>query len=206
MTTKYDARTHHRRSIRLKGWNYASEGAYFVTVCAYRGQSVFGMINDDKLSLSLIGHFVDLCWQTIPSHFPHVQLDMFIVMPNHFHGILWIVDDRFAAMQEPDVGATHGSPLPDEQLPTGPQRGSLGSIIGHFKSSVTRRLKKLPPPFEMPGHPIWQRDFYDQIIRNERHLNAVREYIDNNPLKWAEDKMHPDATLNQFNRAWRSQE
>ena len=100
----YDPGRHHRRSIRLRGYDYTSAGAYFITICAHRRECLFGEVVDGVMRLNVYGRVVDACWQAIPDHFPHVMLDVYVIMPNHVHGIIAIVDD-------PPVGARHASPL-----------------------------------------------------------------------------------------------
>ncbi len=189
---------HHRRSIRLKDYDYTQNGAYFVTVCAHEKRCMFGHVVDGAMTVNAWGQVVQACWDEIPMHFPMVELDAFVVMPNHVHGIIVITDDgrdmtcaEINHMQNnisrvTNVGATHGSPL----RPNGPQRNSLGAIIGQFKSSVTRRINRLPNP---PDHPIWQRSYYDHIIRTEESLNTIRAYVANNAAKWVEDKLFAES-------------
>ena len=140
------------------------------------------------MQLSLIGHFVELCWEAVPAHFPQVRLDAFVIMPNHFHGNLHLGELNL------DSKATHGSPLREGE--------HLGAIIGQFKSSVTRRLNKLPEENKVQFEKIWQRNYYEKIIRDESHLITIRDYIINNPTNWANDKLHPNAPKNQFNKDW----
>lgn len=143
-----------RRSLRLQGYDYTNQGSYFVTICAHQRQSLFGQIEDGRVILTNIGELVNECWCAIPAHFGMVELDAYIVMPNHLHGIIVITENHRTT-----VGATHGSPLPADphsQLPKGLQAGSLGSIIGQFKSSVSRRMKASMDV----SFPLWQRNYY----------------------------------------------
>jgi REP element-mobilizing transposase RayT len=172
----FDPDRHQRRSIRLRDWDYAANGAYFVTLVTHARAALFGDIVAGAMRLTAIGEIAQTCWQAIPDHFNQVELDEFVVMPNHVHGIVMILGDTSA-----DVGAT------DSVAPTmraGPARGSLGAIIGQFKSVVTKRIRQLP---EYSATPIWQRNYHERIIRNDRELNAMRDYIANNPARWAED-------------------
>jgi REP element-mobilizing transposase RayT len=135
------------------------------------------------------------CWQAIPDHFPHVELDAYVVMPNHVHGIIVITDP---------VGAQHAAPLqsaPPQSSRTNVQPGSLGAIVRSFKSAVTKRINELR---DMPGTPFWQRNYWEHIVRNKDSLERIREYIENNPPRWAEDQLHPEAPANPFNR-WPSE-
>jgi REP element-mobilizing transposase RayT len=144
-------------------------------------------------------------WQRIPRHFPHVELDEWVVMPNHVHGIIVIVDDlrgrgdASVGSCSIEDGTAHGksspvvnrpsadaSPLPEP--PRGPPPGSLGAIVGNFKSVTTRRINRIR---KTPGARVWQRNYHDRVIRGERGLVAVRRYIQENPLRWAEDRETP---------------
>ena len=117
---RYDPQRHHRRSIRLRGYDYTQPGAYFITICTRQRAPLFGRVVDGKMALNAWGRIVWACWREIPHHFPHVELDAFVVMPNHVHGVIFIVD----------VGATHASPLrdtsPQRDGPRDPVPGSLG--------------------------------------------------------------------------------
>ena len=180
-----NCQTHHRRSIRLKEWDYAEPGAYFVTICTYRRVHLFGRVVDGVMELNEFGEIVRACWDELPTHFPRVELDAFVVLPNHIHGIIVIIADDI-------VGATHASPL----HPRGPAPHSLGAIVGSFKSAVTRRINVLR---ETPGARVWQRNYWEHIIRNavrangRSPLHAIRRYIVYNPARWAWDRYNPDA-------------
>jgi len=122
----------------------------------------------------------------IPDHFPHVLLDEFVVMPNHVHGIL-------VMMPTHDVGATHASPLQNDDTPArprGPQPRSVASIVGPFKSAAAKRINEQRGT---PGAPIWQRNYYEHIIRDDESLNQIRQYIAENPLRWYLDRENPNA-------------
>ena len=182
----YDPGRHHRRSIRLRGYDYTSAGAYFITICAHRRECLFGEVVDGAMRLNVYGRVVDACWRAIPDHFPHVMLDVYVIMPNHVHGIIAIVDD-------PPVGARHASPLrplsPRLDGVRGPAPGSLGAIIGSFKSAATRRINRLRG---VSGLPVWQRNYYERIIRDDDELQLARAYVFNNPAAWPDDENHPD--------------
>ena len=170
-----------RKAIRLKGWDYRAPAGYFVTICTHDRVPLFGRVVDGEMVLNAFGEIVRACWQEIPEHFPHVELDAFVVMPNHVHAIISIVDS---------VGATHASPL-QRDTPRGPAPGSLGAIVGSFKSAVSRRINMLR---NTPGAPVWQRNYYEHIIRTDRALNAIRRYIADTPLRWHLDRYNPHAT------------
>jgi len=175
----------HRRSIRLKGYDYTQAGAYFVTICTKDRACLFGDVADGVMRLNQMGHIVRQCWLAIPDHFPHVLLDEFVVMPNHVHGILVIMPTH-------DVGATHASPLQNDDTPTrprGPQPRSVASIVGSFKSAAAKRINEHRGT---PGAPIWQRNYYEHIIRDDESLNLIRNYIADNPLRWQIDAENPN--------------
>ncbi len=188
---KYDSDKHHRQSIRLEGYDYSQNGAYFVTICTYKKQCLFGDITNSKMELSEIGAITNKCWNEIPDHFPNVLLDYFVVMPNHIHGIINIVGAKhshLASTNKVNPLPVNASPLQPLQ-PCGTDKGSLGAIIQNFKSVTTRKVNKV---LEQQGMPLWQRNYYEHVIRNEDDLNDIREYIINNPLKWALDKENMD--------------
>ena len=203
MKSKYDPDKHHRRSIRLEGYDYTAYGAYFVTICAHRGQCAFGDVIDFEMHPNQLGQVIDHQWlQTGKLRRSHVRLDEFQAMPNHFHAIIWIVDEDRDRQEghsaAGDQGMMHQAPTREFGKP---QARSLGTVVGGFKAAVTRMAKDLVSEVTLP---IWQRNFYDHIIRNEEALNRIRAYIRNNPAQWAEDKLHPDAAPNQFNQMWKN--
>ncbi|MBN2703308.1 MAG: transposase [Pontiellaceae bacterium] len=159
-----------RRSIRLREYDYSRAGAYFVTACTQGRAFLFGDIADGQMRLNDAGRVVEQCWNEIPAHFPHVALDEFVVMPNHVHGILLIMDH---------VGAKNISPLPGTSK-------TIGSVIRGFKIGVTKWFRQNTPLFV-----IWQRNYYEHIIRNDESLNRIREYIVNNPAQWEMDRENP---------------
>ena len=177
--TRYDPRKHHRRSIRLPGHDYGSPGTYFVTICVQGRECLLGDVEDGQVLHSDLGRVVCTYWQRIPRHFTHVELGRWVVMPNHLRGIVTIVE-----RSEP-------SPL------QGPPSGSLGAIVGNFKSVTTRRINRMR---RTPGVRFWQRNYWEHIVRNEASLNRIRAYIVDNPARWMEDQLHPEAPPNRFNQ------
>ncbi len=181
--TRYDPEKHHRRSIRLKGYDYARPGAYFITICTWQRECVLGEIEDGKMIPSEWGRIVDECWRAVPSHFPNVALDEFVVMPNHVHGIIVIQNDRDDDRRgEAFCAFKNASPL------QGTQPGSLGAIVQNFKSVSTRKINQMRG---MPRMSLWQRNYYEHVIRHEDEWNQIRAYISENPLKWELDENHP---------------
>ena len=186
----HDRQHGHRRSIRLKGYDYTQPGAYFVTICTLDRACLFGEIMQGEMWLNDCGRVAEKCWLDIPSHFPHVELDAFVIMPNHIHGILWIVETPLAM-----GGAKNFSPLPpttsipslpptppiSPPTPTERPRGTsktIGSVVRGFKIGVTKWARQ-----NTDIHIVWQRNYYEHIIRHERALNAIRQYIIENPCR-----------------------
>lgn len=152
---------HNRISIRLKGYDYSRQGLYFITLCTKEREHLFGRLRNGVVGLSNIGCFVQQCWQDIPKHFPNVVLHAFVIMPDHIHGIIEIVGANV-------VGANNHSPL--RIRPNGTSR-TLGSIIRGFKIGVTR----------LAGFSVWQRNYYEHIVRSANEYERIVEYIIQNP-------------------------
>lgn len=171
--------TRHRRSVRLKDHDYSSEGLYFVTICTKDRECLFGKIVNGQVRLNAYGETVLNCWNEIPKHFSHVILDSFVVMPNHIHAILSISN----------VGA--GLPRPSTKgAETAPLRPvTLGKIVAYVKYQSTKFVNEIR---NTPGIPVWQRNYYEHIIRNENELLQTQKYILENPLKWSSDPENPD--------------
>jgi len=175
---KYDHNIHHRRSIRLKGYDYSQAGAYFVTICTQDKECLFGDIVDGEIRLNDAGRMVRDIWHKITEHFPHADIDEFVVMPNHFHGIGVINSD----------GKGMACHAPTQRQFAKPIAGSLSAIVGSFKSAVTRQINQIR---NTPGYPVWQRNYYEHVIRDEEEINRIREYIIGNPAKWSDDENNP---------------
>jgi putative transposase len=177
----YDSFKHHRRSTRLKGYDYTTPGAYFITIVAHGRLCIFGEIVGGVMSWNPCGQIISDYWSAIPAHFPNVQLDEFTVMPNHIHGIIMIND---ATDCRENVWAR--SPRPYETKPThiliAP---TLGQIMAYFKYQSTKHINQM---HDTPGNRILQRNYHDHIIRNHGELQRIRKYIRNNPLRWNIDK------------------
>ena len=268
----YNPNHHDRRSIRLKGYDYTSSDAYFLTLCTHQRQCLFGHIVDGVMHLNDWGQIVERGWLAIPTHNPHVVLDEFVVMPNHIHGIVIIGDDdgdgddgRGEAFAPGSVGEDQkslpqmlrplrpqespgsveedqkslpqmlrplrpqespgsveedqkslpqmlrpygllGSVGNDQKLlpqmlrpqespgsasplrPNGTQPGSIGAIVQTFKSHTTRKINRIT---QSKGKTLWQRNYYEHIVRNQESLQKIRSYIQMNPRSWASDQLHP---------------
>ena len=172
-------------STRLKKWDYGSPAHYFVTICTYNRISFFGDVVKGKMILSKIGEIADKFWKEIPQHFDNAQLDEFIVMPNHIHGILVIVEKNCKNNKYRDeaLPRLYKGDFP-QMAKISPKPKSLPVIIGSYKSIVKKICAKEHAKIGFE----WQTRYYDHIIRNKEELQRIREYIINNPLKWEEDK------------------
>ena len=220
---KYDPDIHHRRSIRLRKFDYSSAGAYFVTTCAQGRECLFGEVVNEAIILSSPGHMVSDWWLKLPGKFPGVALDEYMIMPNHFHGIICIVgaatcgrpgfDFTAPCGCQSTTGQPHGDCPYDVSTPGHPHGGeksghphggresghphggapTLGDVMDWFKTMTTnayiRGVKQSDwTPFY--GR-LWQRNYYERVIRDERELDAARKYIAENPIKWDQDKENP---------------
>ncbi|MBI3609572.1 MAG: transposase [Nitrospirae bacterium] len=184
--TTYNREIHHRRSIRLKGYDYSLAGAYFVTVCTWNKECLFGEIVDGEMRMNEYGRVVQDCWDAIPRHFRNVLLDAFVVMPNHVHGILVCTGTDGS---HPDRrGAACCARTINRRVPANVIPGSLGAIVRSFKSAATRRINVLRCA---PGVPVWQRNYYEQVVRDDSEMHRVREYFTGNPAGWLEDEENP---------------
>jgi len=173
---KITRQIYRHKSIRLKHYDYSQPGSYFVTICARNREPLFGKINDGEMVLSAMGKIVKTCIMDIPAHYPNVALDKFVIMPNHVHAIivLWGENSRGTACR-----------APTEEKFGQPKKSSISTIIRSLKSTSTKRINIL---IHTSGHSIWQRNYYEHVIRNENELNKIRQYIINNPPKWEYDR------------------
>ena len=202
-------------SARLQNWDYSWNAAYFITVCTAGRDSVFGKILDGKMILSNLGIIADVFWHEIKNHCNTVELDAFVVMPNHLHGIILLTgnekngDEYFGSYDDDDIGADgrmdddavetrhalslQPQPQPQHPLTPGQQRfrnqgkKTVSSIIGSYKSAVSKHAHRLELDFE------WQARFHDHIIRTDASYQRISEYIQNNPLNWQNDKFYNES-------------
>jgi len=138
------------------------------------------------MKLNHWGRLVIKEWLQTPEVRPYIELDAFVVMPNHFHGVFLLHEFKDVTKRE---GATHRVAPTLKDRPSGPVSASVGAIIGQFKSRVTKRINDLR---QKPGGPIWQRNYYEHVIRDDDDLNRIREYVENNPARWLEDENYPE--------------
>lgn len=169
----------HRRSLRLPGYDYSQTNAYFMTICAAQKKFLFGNIKDGTMRLSAAGQIVVAEWLKTADLRSSVTLDQFTVMPNHFHGILWIDEGQTGTARRAPTRERFGKPV----------KGSLPTIIGAFKAAVTRRIHQLR--ISHKGE-VWQRGYYEHVIRDEDSLRRIREYIIINPEQWDRDRENPN--------------
>jgi len=171
---------YNRRSIRLPGYDYTQEGFYFVTICTYKHKCLFGKIKDGKIYLNKYGEIVKDEWIKTEKIRKNIKIDKFVIMPNHIHGIIIINCVPFICRGTLQRAPTHeefGKPVSN----------SIPTIIRGFKSAVTNRINRIR---KSPGISVWQRNYYEHIIRNEKDYLRIVEYIQNNPLKWEWDKYY----------------
>jgi len=177
----------HRRSLRLKGYDYSQAGAYFVTICAHGKECLFGEIENGVMRLNEYGEIVVSEWIRSTGVRSEIECGEFVVMPNHFHGIVHI------------TGAYGNTPCHDDTPHHGPQRAychtplrspshNVGAMVRGFKSAASRHINKIR---NTPGAPVWQRNYYEHVIRNDADYNRIAEYVANNPQCWIEDSLHP---------------
>jgi putative transposase len=179
----YDPTSHRRRSLRLKDYDYAQAGAYFVTICTQDRVCLFGDVTDGAMSLNAAGQLVATLWTDVTVRFPDACLDAFVVMPNHIHGIILLRDTIGA----PLVGAQIDNEATTRVAPT------IGDIVGAFKSSTTVEYVRAAKAHRWPAfhRRLWQRNYYEHIIRDEPELSRIRRYIDENPARWDFDDENP---------------
>ena len=165
---------HNRQSIRLKGYDYSQAGAYFITICTQGRECLFGQVVDGEMHLSEIGQIAQKQWNQIPARFENVELGPFVVMPNHHHGILIV-----RAGLAPALGQPQGLPLPK----------TIGDIVGAYKSLVANECIKIFKTKNQFMGKLWQRNYYEHIIRDEQSYQNIAAYILNNPRQWEADRL-----------------
>ena len=202
-----------RKSLRLPGWDYSHPGAYYVTICTQDIEQVFGEVVDGEMCANNIGEMISRAWKQLPKRFPNIELDEYIAMPNHFHCIIWIVGAGSPRPASTHTNQTCAPHIPTRTHPdyakkycnvervrydtvgasyvggeTPPLRTlvcTLGQIVGYFKYQTTKQINIIQ---NIPGSRLWQRNYYDHIIRNDEDLNRIRTYIRNNPQQWSIDQ------------------
>ncbi len=176
---KFDPKLHHRRSIRLQGYDYAQNGAYYITIVTYQRQHLFGEVVNGEMELNELGKIARDEWFKTAELRPYVELfeDDFVVMPNHAHGIIWIVNNKNIVG---DNIEKFGKPVAH----------SIPTIVRAYKSAVTYAINKLQ---NQRGAVLWQSNYYEHVIRDEQDYQAKHDYILSNPMNWDQDEenIHP---------------
>jgi REP element-mobilizing transposase RayT len=179
-SVKFNPDIHGRHSIRLEDYDYSRSGAYFVTVCIFERQCLLGEVVDGEMRLSEAGLLVETIWHSLPQRYQGLKVDALVVMPNHLHGIVVINDF---------VGAIHELP---RQTPMQRRRAmTLSKVIGYLKMNSAKQINLLRGN---SGLPLWQRNYYERVIRDDHELDGIRQYIADNPAKWEMDENHPART------------
>ena len=187
---KFDPQKHHRRSIRLKGFDYSNAGVYFVTIVAWQREMLFGEIVNGEMRVNEFGKIAAEKWGWLETQYSYVELGAWIVMPNHFHGILVIHDDGRGGSRSAPVHGMHTLNGGDSRIaPTPIKHKPLGGLIGAFKTVSTKYINLLR---NTEGQVVWQRNYFEHIIRTEREWDNIHRYIESNPAMWAEDDENPD--------------
>jgi putative transposase len=190
----YDPEKHHRRSIRLRGYDYSAPGKYFVTIRVQQRKCLYGEISNSEMNLNAAGNMVEKWWQELAHKFPLVELDEHITMPNHFHGIIAIVDRRkrekdfFYAEKTKDQISQAMAAIPEKSAP-------LPEIVQWFKTMTTNEYIRGVKQFNWPRFErrLWQRNYYEDTILSLRALQSIRQYIRANPVIWPYDRDNPAA-------------
>ncbi|HEY5648666.1 MAG TPA: transposase [Nitrospiria bacterium] len=189
MVSGFKSDIHHRRSIRLAAYDYSKAGAYYLTLCSQDRECLFGSVIRGEMDLNDAGRMVKRLWLDLNAKFENVETDTYVIMPNHFHGVI-ILNDSRGRRGESCIRPHQGD---HKDRPYGTFAGTLGRVIQAFKSITTygyiQGVKKGNwPPF---SRRLWQRNYYEHIIRNEAELGEIRKYIEENPAKWKDDENHP---------------
>ncbi len=195
-----------RRALRLQGYDYSQAGAYFVTICVQGREGVLGSIRDEIYTPSVYGQIAMAVWDELPTHFPLVELDYLVVMPNHMHRIIVLTDSVGAGFPRPmarhrsaEVAGEETSPLQRPALRQNPSNADgeppplrrllLGQVVAYYKYQTTKQVNLLRGT---AGAKLWQRSYYDHIIRHDADLERIRQYILTNPQRWDQDQLHPN--------------
>jgi REP element-mobilizing transposase RayT len=189
-TMPYSPLKHHRRSIRLRGFDYSQAGAYFVTVCEVNRECIFGDVVNGEMRPNQFGEILLKWWNELPDYYPPVELDEFILLPNHMHGIIVITNVGTGSSRTDggQNGRQDACPTDSSRRSTLPEERTLGQLVGYFKFQVTKEINQVR---DAGYAKVLQRDYYEHIIRNEREWNAIAKYICDNPANWNADVDNP---------------
>ena len=200
---KYASERRHRRSIRLKGFDYSRAGAYFVTICAQGRICLFGEVVSGVMRANDAGRMVEAVWDDVPVFYAGVDIDAFAVMPNHIHGVIVLVGA--APRGRPGIGAD-GRPDSGQAQGPAPTGLSLGEVVRRFKTMTTKRYADGVENLGWPAFAgrLWQRNYYEHVIRDDESFNRIRRYIVDNPARWVVDRDNPLASAPEPEAAWRA--
>jgi putative transposase len=177
-------KNYHRRSIRMRGYDYSLEGAYFITICTYQRLNLFGEVMNGAMQLNPYGIIVGEQWVRLEKRFPQSIFEHYMIMPNHIHGIIHIVKGAGEEFEQVISRIPPQRPYSDKAvIPP-----ALGVIVRAYKASVSYRINAVRG---VTKPPVWQRNYYDHIVRNKQELNQIWNYIDINPQSWFEDQLNP---------------
>ena len=197
----YNPQMHNRRSIRFKGYDYTQAGLYFITICCQNRACLFGEIENGKMMLNDAGAIANDCWLNIPNHFPNAILHEYVIMPNHVHGIIELVGANNHSpvsklhspkteLHSPKNKKNNNSVIGDNRAknvsPLRSPSKTVGSVVRGFKIGVTKWMRQNTDTFY-----IWQRNYWEHIIRDDKSHENISQYIINNPTKWNNDKLNP---------------
>jgi REP element-mobilizing transposase RayT len=180
----FDPKKHHRRSIRLPGYDYSAPGAYFITLCTHRREHLFGEIVNGEMRLNAAGNIIDSFISKIPVRYPEISSDIHVVMPDHVH-MIWTIKNRM----DPGVGPIHELALPEQSGREKRRLARRGMLIpksiGYYRMNTAKQINAIR---HMPGVPVWQQDYFERCIRDENELCRTRRYILENPARWTAQK------------------
>jgi REP element-mobilizing transposase RayT len=180
----YNPELDHRRSLRLNKFDYSKPGKYFITICTSYYERLFGHVEYGRMILNKYGSIANEFWLEIPKHFDNATIDEFIVMPNHLHGIIILNDKNIRRDTACRVPASHDETKQIERFGK-PTKNTIPTIIRSYKSAVTKQINILR---KSPGFSVWQKNYYEHIIRNDKEYHLIKDYIINNPVNWEFDE------------------
>ena len=218
----YNPQKHHRRSIRLKGYDYSQAGLYFITICCDDRKHRFGTVANGQMQLNEFGQIAWHEWGKLSERFPNITLDVFQIMPNHVHGVIMVgatlavapnVDDAVAPNDKCSVAPTDNGSFPQNKTnglddcdkmilhigagasPAPTSIVTIGDMVGAYKSLVSRGCLEIYKSKHQTMGKLWQRNYYEHIIRNEQSYRNISDYIINNPAKWTDDRFCDKETM-----------
>lgn len=184
----HDPEQHARRSLHLQGYNYSQAGAYFVTICTHNRKCLFGEVVGGEMRINSSARIVQVCWDDLPRHYGRVELDAFVIMPNHVHGIIVLADPEDVGAGFKPAHPTRAGLKPAPTSSKGLKRHGLPEIVRAFKTFSAHHINRMR---YTTGMPVWQRSYYEHVIRNEETWTRIRQYIADNPKQWETDPENP---------------